>query len=160
MTEQKNSGLTSIKTEELRSDIIINELDPELKKEINDTLVWRKLWAKLAQIFFTLTFVFMGTTALLSFASNTIATPNISYYAGLIGTIGMLNDRFAHYCSSQSSINTLRVNQLLKLVGINDDLPDIPISTNTVDARTTVIGTNAIKSSSQQSSQIQSQLPI
>ena len=142
MIEQKNSEFNSFKTKELRSAIITNELDPSLKDEIHESLIWRKLWGKMAKFFFTLTFILMGTTSLLSFASNTIVKSDISYYAGMIGTIGMLSDRFAHYCSSQSSISTSRLNQLLKIVGINDTIPTIPIATNTEDHATALTGNN------------------
>jgi hypothetical protein len=115
-----------IDSAQLREYIIVKKIYPAYVKEIEEGLYWRKKWNMVGSLFFTLTFVVVSVSTIISFSVPQF--PNISYIsylAGCFGTLALMCDRFAHYCKSQSSESTKKVNILLKSIGINDSLPDV-----------------------------------
>lgn len=110
----------------IRKRVIEDKLYPTYEKEINDGLIWRNRWTKISSCFFTVTFVVMATSTIISFSSPQFPDVQIiSYLAGCFGVVALMCDRFAHFCNAQSSNNTKIVNMLMKSIGINDTIPDV-----------------------------------
>lgn len=109
----------------IRKLIIEKKLYPTYENEIDDGLLWRNRWSKMASCFFTVTFIVMAASTIISFSAPQFPDIHIiSYLAGCFGVVALMCDRFAHFCSMQSSNNTKRVNMLMKSIGINDTIPD------------------------------------
>jgi hypothetical protein len=110
----------------IRKRVIENKLYPTYEEEINDGLIWRNRWTKISSCFFTITFIVMATSTIISFSAPQFPDVHImSYLAGCFGVFALMCDRFAHFCNVQSSNNTKIVNMLMKSIGINDTIPDI-----------------------------------
>lgn len=138
-----DGNYTVIDSKRLRTKIITEYIYPSYEDEICNNLMQRKLWATMFSIFSSLTIIMICASTIVSFSVPQF--PNIdyvSYLAGILGVIALMCERFAHYCSSQGSSSTQKVNVLLKSIGIHDSLPD-----------TLVISPPDLSSSIQQQSQ-------
>lgn len=128
-TRESDESYHIIDSRKLRRRIIENKIYPAYEKEIDEGLIWRNKWAKISSCFFTLTFLIMSVSTIVSFSAPQFPEIGIiSYSAGCLGVIALISDRFAHYCSSQSTSNTKRVNMLMRSIGINDSIPDVALS--------------------------------
>lgn len=117
-----------IDSQKLRQDVIEDKIYPAYLKDLDDGLTWRRYWSIIASIFFTSTFVIMSASTILTFIAPQYPNEKyISYISGILGICSLMSDRFAHYCSGQSSNSTRKVNILLHSIGIDDTMPDLSI---------------------------------
>lgn len=125
-SDNSNNNYTIIDSKQLRKKIISEKIYPFYIDEINQNLVEIKIWSTMYSIFSTLTIIMISASTIVSFSVPQF--PNIhyvSYIAGILGVVALMCERFAHYCSSQSSVSTQRINLLLQSIGVNDTLPDM-----------------------------------
>lgn len=124
--ENNISDYTIIDGKKIRKDIITKKIYPFYIQEIDNYLVQRKMWSYLYSIFSTFTIVLMSASTIVSFSVPQFPKKNyVSYIAGILGVISLMCDRFSHYCNTQGSASTQKINMLLNSIGINDTLPDI-----------------------------------
>lgn len=125
--ESHGSGeYTIIDNKKLRKKVVLEKLYPFYVDEVDSNLGQIKLWATVNSVFSTLTIIMICASTVVSFSAPQF--PNvtyISYIAGVFGVVALMCERFAHYCSSQSSASTQRVNMLLESIGIHDAIPDM-----------------------------------
>lgn len=114
-----------IDSKTLRKDIMINNIYPAYKYEIENGLQNIKKWGKIANFLFSTTFIITLISMLISFGAGEFKSISyLSYLAGAINMMSLCSDRFAHYCASRCSSETKKVNILIKSIGINDEIPD------------------------------------
>lgn len=122
----RDNNYKIIDSKKLRMEIITQKIYPAYKEDVDNCLFQRKMWSTMFSIFSTFTILMISASTVVSFSAPQF--PNItyiSYFAGVLGVIALMCERFAHYCGSQSSVNTQKLNILLKSIGVNDEMPDI-----------------------------------
>lgn len=107
-----------------RRKIVLEILQPEYENDIRETLRLRNCWSKTSNVFFTISSVLMGITSLLSFANGQFKAGYLNYIAGCIGILAILCERFGTYSRTNDHNTTLKVNEILKNVGVNHSFVD------------------------------------
>ena len=126
LINDKISNYSIIDSKQLRKDIITNKLYPYYLTQIDEHLVYIKIWSRLHYIFSTISVIMISASTIVSFSVPQFPNVNyINYIAGVLGVIAVMCDRFSHYCSAEGTSNTQRINLLMKSIGINDTIPDI-----------------------------------
>lgn len=137
---------TIIDSKKLRKQIITEKIYPFYIDEVNNQLMQIKLWSTLYTIFSTLIPVTMVATSILSFSVPQFPKITyLTYIAGIFSIIGLMCERFSHYCSTQHTMSTQRTNILLESIGIHDTLPDT-LATQITDVANTL---NPLKTTNQ-----------
>ncbi|AYV80313.1 MAG: hypothetical protein Gaeavirus30_3 [Gaeavirus sp.] len=125
-TTTTDSNCSMFNSHIIRKRILDTKIYPMYMEEIDNSLKWRDIWARMSSCFFTVTFIIVSVSTIVSFSAPQFPTIHeMSYLAGCFGVLALISDRFAHYCTAQSTSNTKKVNILLKSIGINDIIPDI-----------------------------------
>jgi len=117
---------TIIDSKKIRKEIITKKIYPFYIQEIDNYLIQRKMWSYLYSIFSTFTIILISASTIVSFSVPQFPKKNyVSYIAGILGVVALMCDRFSHYCNTQGSVSTQKINLLLNSIGINDTLPDV-----------------------------------
>jgi hypothetical protein len=104
---------------------IIENIKKNLEDEINDATTLRFTWARVATVMYCISEILMIIQTALSFTAASYQIIFISYLAGIIGVIAIGLNRFGAYSKNQSTEKTNQLNELLKTIGIHNELPDL-----------------------------------
>lgn len=104
---------------------IIENIKKNLEDEINDATTLRFTWARVATAMYCISEILMIIQTALSFTAASYQIILISYLAGIIGVVAIGLNRFGAYSKNQSTEKTNQLNELLKTIGINNELPDL-----------------------------------
>ena len=149
------NSYTIIDSKQLRHEIITGHIYPAYINEFTDALAWKRHWSKISSIAFTITFIVVSGSTLISFSAPQFPNVNyLSYLSGVVGLVAMASDRFAHFADGKSRENTNKVNILLKSIGIHDTFPDT--STHATEDTQTKTDNSAVTNTNQQ---IDAQIP-
>jgi hypothetical protein len=104
---------------------IIENIKKNLEDEINDATTLRFTWARVATAMYCISEILMIIQTALAFTAASYQIILISYFAGIIGVVAIGLNRFGAYSKNQSTEKTNQLNELLKTIGINNELPDL-----------------------------------
>lgn len=107
-----------------RRKVFLEIIQPEYENDIRDTLQLRNCWSKTSNVFFTLSSILIGVTTLLSFANGQFKTDYLNYIAGSVGIVAILCERFGAYAKTNDHNTTLKINEILKNVGVTHTFVD------------------------------------
>lgn len=110
---------------EFRNHVMYDMIYPELEETMIMEIKWRKLWHKISQVCYILTFLIISVNTVLAFLSSHYSSDLLSTMAGCVGLAAMSCDRFAHYCHGRSMNNNKKLNSNLAQIGLHFTMPDL-----------------------------------
>lgn len=115
---------------EVQSSIVKDLIIPSYQNEITQGLKDRILWDKLSTFFYTVSIILNSFSGICAFAAGFASFQEksqiLTFVSGTLCSLGIALSIFSKHCEGQSKESTKKVNTLLKSLGINLQIPDIP----------------------------------
>ena len=106
--------------ERIRTELIEVNYYNDIKYNIRS----KSRWKFMSDFTEASSYIFTGISVILSFACTSFDNTNLSFAAGVFGTIALVLLKFSSYALSESKERTNQVNILLKKLEI-DEIPNI-----------------------------------
>jgi hypothetical protein len=108
-----NPSLTIDTHTSIRTHIHDDIIQPNYMEEVNTYIHCRKRWYTVGIISETVSKIMLGTSTILSFASNNCSDIKLNFYAGSLSTISMCCFQFAQFSFRESKKATEHLNKVL-----------------------------------------------
>jgi hypothetical protein len=116
--------VVSINFEDIRNNIINDDIIPTLKHEIDSNYTWRYRWNLLARCCGSLAQVLTCVGSIFSFIAANKEDTTYSFVAGILGVVTISISSTAVYAKRQKREKTININTYLKKVGVRYSLPE------------------------------------
>ena len=113
---------------EIKQDILVNLIEPNIKSEISTNIKLKKFFKKVGLTFETMSKFFVGVSSVLSFSTGIYNSGVLSFLAGTSSVVSLVMLQYSSYAYRESKKHTSEINNLLTKLNIEnipqDDLSD------------------------------------
>ncbi|MHB1952720.1 MAG: hypothetical protein ACYCOU_03140 [Sulfobacillus sp.] len=117
-----SSSLSKVNSSLLKNQIVREILRPAYVKDVEDSVVWRFRWRKIAHSLDGIAKFCGGACTVLAFAAAVGTWSALSFASGCCGTLGIVLLQYSSYAHKEAREKTIETNQVLHSLG----LPIIP----------------------------------
>jgi len=106
-------------SEQLKTDILVNLVEPQYKNDITRNLKLRKKFKNYGLCFETLSKFFLGVSSVVSFASGIYKYQVLSFLSGTSSVISLVLLQYSSFSYRESKKLSMELNQILKKLNIS-----------------------------------------
>lgn len=110
---------------ELRKRVSLEIILPHYEKRIKRSISHISKYSFFSTVFYTLSSIILAISTIISFTNMYYNTIILSSTAGILGIVSIILKEYGVYCQGREKQNSLRINALLKTIGIRDHIPDL-----------------------------------
>ena len=106
-------------SEQLKSDILVNLVEPQYKNDVTRNLKLRKKFKNYGLCFETLSKFFLGVSSVVSFASGIYKYQVLSFLSGTSSVISLVLLQYSSFSYRESKKLSIELNEILKKLNIS-----------------------------------------
>ena len=132
---------------ELRKKVSVEIILPYYEKRIKKSMSHISNYSFLSILFYTLSSIIMTIATAISFTNIYYDDSSLSIIEGSLGILSIILKEYGVFCQEREQQNSLKINALLKAIGIKDKVPNLskydnPMADGSIKSLSTTINLN------------------